>query len=199
MASSGIKPIVYQIINLMNGRFYIGVTKLGLRVRRLQHLKEARRGKFDFPIYRAIRKYGEDVFAFVQLCECETYEEALSKEVEMIAAMAPAYNATKGGQGHAHWTGKTRDVETNKKISATKTGIPRGYTPPHALEIFRENMRRAARSRRKPVRCINDGRVFDSAREASLHYNFDVSSVSKVAAGKRRQISGLTFEYIQVM
>lgn len=201
MTSTGtkiIKPLVYQIINLMNGKFYIGVTKLGIRVRRLQHLKEARRGKLEFPLYQAIRKYGEDSFAFIVLREFDSYEEALAGEVLLISIMNPGYNATKGGDGVSYWTGKTRDVETNRKISATKTGVARGYTPPHALEVFKENMRRAARARRKPVICLNDGLVFDSAQTASLHYKFDRTSVASVACGQRKQIFGLKFEYMQV-
>lgn len=190
-----IRPLVYQITNLVNGKFYIGVTKSGLQQRKLQHLRAARGRKQNFPIYLAIRKYGEDAFAFTALCECETYEEALVREIELIAEMRPPYNATDGGQGLCYWTGKVRDAETNRKISITKTGVSRGHTPPHALEIFKENMRRAARARRKKVRCINDGLIFDSAREASKHYGFHSTTVAAVANKSRQAVYGLRFEY----
>ncbi len=201
MASSGtvkIKPLIYQIINLVNGRFYIGVTKLGLPLRQQQHLREAKRGKLKFPIYRAIRKYGDEAFAFVVLCEFETYEEAMAREVELISIMKPAYNAAKGGQGLSYWTGKKRDAATNAKISKTKTGVSRGPTPAHALEVFKENMRRAARARRKPVRCVRDGRVFESCASASAHYGLHPTSVAKVAGRDNRAVRGMRFEFVGV-
>lgn len=95
------------------------------------------------------------------------------------------------------WQGKKRDEETNRKISAAKAGKPRGYTPPHALAIFAENMRRAARARRQPVRCLTDGILYESAAAASVAYGFSRCSVSRVAAGERKQISGLKFAYVE--
>jgi group I intron endonuclease len=196
MASSGTNIILYQIINLISGEFYIGVTKQGLRIRRLQHLQEARRGKLNFPIYRAIRKHGADAFVFVQLCECRTYDEALSKEVDLIAIMKPGYNATKGGQGLSYWTGKKRDAETNAKISRAKTGVPRAPAPSSALEVWKENMRRAARARRKKVRCVSDGRVFESCAAASMHYGLHRLSVAKVVGKANRAVRGMRFELV---
>lgn len=96
-----------------------------------------------------------------------------------------------------YWLGKTRDQETIDKISKAKTGVPRGRQPDHALEVFRENMRRAARARRKPVECINDGRRFDSAAAAGLAYGFSNTSVSKVCIGSRRAIKGIRFRYME--
>lgn len=200
MASSGTrneKPIVYQIVNLVNGKFYIGVTRFGLRLRKQQHLSAARLGKLKLPIYMAIRKYGEHNFKFLVLCEFDTAEDALQKEIDLIAELKPAYNVTNGGEGNSYWLGKKRSPETNAKISRTKTGVPMKHTSPLMEKTRAENMRGASLLRRKPVRCVTDGAVFESAQAASLHYKFSKLAVAAVASGRRNRIYGLSFEYIK--
>jgi len=57
--------IVYIIRNRINEKVYIGKTKGLLKDRWKAHLRNTKR-KLDYPIYRAIRKYGADVFKVVQ-------------------------------------------------------------------------------------------------------------------------------------
>lgn len=60
------------------------------------------------------------------------------------------------------------------------------------------NVRKAVEAIRKPVVCLNDGRVFSSAREASLFYGFTKNKVSKIATGAiKNHPSGLRFEYVK--
>ena len=96
-----------------------------------------------------------------------------------------------------YWLGKKRDAETNAKISATKTGVPRKPAPEHALAVFAENMRRAARARRKKVRCLDDGLIFDSAVDAGKYYGLSKIAINGVCNPKRPNYSihGKHFEY----
>jgi group I intron endonuclease len=97
-----------------------------------------------------------------------------------------------------YWKGKKRSAETNEKISKTKTGVPRKPPPEHALEVFRNNMRRAAVARRRKVICLDDGLTFDSSVEAAKHYGFKSSSVNQVCDPRRPQKSlfGKSFKYL---
>ena len=148
MTSSGtIKPVIYRIDNLIDGKFYIGVAGGGVLKRRREHFSAARLkvDKGRSKLYNAIRKYGEDQFQFSIMEELDTYADALAREVLLIAELAPHYNITKGGQGVTghkmprdiverlaaqqrgsigYWRGKTRPPETIEKIRRTKLDNP---------------------------------------------------------------------------
>lgn len=79
------------------------------------------------------------------------------------------------------------------------------YAPPYnvadggrkkvAVEETPKHLRRVTR---KPVRCLNDGRVFSCAREAGGFYGLNTRAINNVAAGGkyRKSIHGLRFEYV---
>ncbi len=98
-----------------------------------------------------------------------------------------------------YWLGKKRDAATIEKISKTKTGVPRKQAPPHALAIFADNMRRAAKARRRPIRCLDDNLIFESAKDAANYYDFKTLSVSGVCNknGKRKTLFGKRFQYME--
>lgn len=50
------------------------------------------------------------------------------------------------------------------------------------------------RSHNKSVRCINDGKIFKSRREAAAHYGISASLVTKVIIERRKTYNGLMFE-----
>jgi len=248
VTSSGttIKPIVYRIDNLVDGKFYIGVSKAGILARRRGHrhaaLKNTDKGRSK--LYNAMRKHGEENFKFSIIEELETFELALAREVELIAELKPNYNIRSGGQkgntgfkmpreiveriaaqkrgSVGYWRGKKRPPETCEKFAAAKRGkpnlyclgrpkteeaklkmsmakrgIPRKPAPAHALAIFAENMRRAARARRKSVMCLDDGKIYESAQDASIAYGFNPTTVAGVAGGRRKKVYGLTFKYVE--
>lgn len=59
---------IYQILNLVNNKIYIGQTKNTIERRFKAHLSEARNGANGY-LNAAIRKYGEDSFIVVQIEE----------------------------------------------------------------------------------------------------------------------------------
>lgn len=95
-----------------------------------------------------------------------------------------------------YWLGKKRDAATIEKIRAAKVGIPRNGGTDLMRSTSAENMRKAARARRKPVRCIDDGLEFESSGAASIHYGLNRGAVSK-AIGRGTGVSGKTFEFIR--
>lgn len=117
--------IIYKIINLVNGKFYIGSTIRPLRIRKYEHLSSLRKNKHpnDY-LQKSFNKYGEKNFKF-EILEKLNFEKCLSKkeiakilvnrEMELIEIFSPDYNLkisnTIGKSGYKH------SEETRKKIS----------------------------------------------------------------------------------
>lgn len=117
---------VYAITNLVNGKLYIGKTNNPKR-RWILHRNYAKSSspspRFNYPIYKALRKYGISNFTF-DVMQCFSTEiEALEAEREWIAYLRsfgiPSYNITNGGEGTS---GHNHSPETRKKISESNKG-----------------------------------------------------------------------------
>lgn len=115
--------ILYQTINLVNGKIYVGVD-----------------GKCD-PGYigsgklikRAIAKYGRENFVRKDLAAFDTFQEALQAEREIVTsewcALPDNYNLAIGGKG-----GNMGEA-VNRRISKAMKGKPR---PAHIVEAMRQ-------------------------------------------------------------
>ena len=92
--------LIYLAVCTQNGKPYVGLTHRRFRERISEHLKVARRGE-DTKFYRAIRKHGEDAFAWYVLETCMPLSELAEREVHWIAsldAVSQGYNTTSGGE-----------------------------------------------------------------------------------------------------
>jgi group I intron endonuclease len=94
---------VYRITNTVNGKKYVGCTKLTIALRWARHKSAARRGS-SYAIHRAIRKYGHENFILDMLETVEgTHADLMAAEIQQIAlhkCIAPlGYNITRGGEG----------------------------------------------------------------------------------------------------
>ncbi len=52
-----------------------------------------------------------------------------------------------------------------------------------------------ANGRATRVKCVNDGRVFSTIKEAALFYNVNGGKIGEVCRGGRKHTGGLRFEY----
>ena len=76
-----INGIIYGSRNIVNGKWYVGLTTAGLEKRRRQHLIDARYNRDRCVFHSAIRKYGEDSFEWVVLeSDIHTYDELNKRE-----------------------------------------------------------------------------------------------------------------------
>lgn len=206
--------IVYKITNLVNGKFYIGITKRLLCQRWGRHMYDARRGA-PYPLQRAIAKYGPGLFKRQVLKVCASVEEMKAEEIRLIALWGPEYNASKGGESR---NGAVTSPETRVKQSVAKKGIvlphmfrkataetrlkmsvsQRGCKkkqPIHNIEnLLRVGMATRLRQARKVV-CQTHQLEFDSVCLAAKHYNMYPAQVQKVCAGMRKAARGLEFRY----
>src|ERR1035438_7217367 len=104
--------------NLVNSKGYVGQTILTSRKRWSLHKSVARRGE-DFPIYRAIRKYGAEnfsikVLAVVDPQQLDDLEKKYIKDLNTHVDNGCGYNCDEGGRGNRGFFSK----ETRLKISA---------------------------------------------------------------------------------
>lgn len=119
---------IYQIINDINDKVYVGKTEDTIEKRFKQHCSDAfTRGKEQRPLYAAMRKYGTQHFHIELIEETDSPSE---REVYWIVekdSYYNGYNATLGGEG----TKKVSDEEIilcyqklgNQKAVAAELGI----------------------------------------------------------------------------
>lgn len=93
---------IYCIKNNINGKCYVGKTLKSPKERFSEHLYDAYKPtEENRPLYRAIKKYGENNFSLQVLEECAD-ELASEREIWYIKKLktyAHGYNATIGGDG----------------------------------------------------------------------------------------------------
>jgi group I intron endonuclease len=124
---------VYQILNTVNQKVYIGITtKQNPIVRWSEHLSQHL--KVDYVLYKAMRKYGVDKFHFSileQTNNIETLKQLESKYIQECNSYcfqenSNGYNMTLGGDGKwgapSSMKGKTFSEETRRKMSVAKKG-----------------------------------------------------------------------------
>ena len=107
--------VVYLILNLVNGKKYVGQTVRPLETRFNEHTRQ------NTFIGRAIRKYGKENFRYGVIKSCASKSEMDYWEKFFIAALKTkspkGYNLTDGG------TGFTEEVRA--KMSAKQKGVSR--------------------------------------------------------------------------
>lgn len=111
--------VIYKLTS-PSGKMYIGKAK-DFNLRMNQHRRYAEQGKL-FPLYKAIRYYGWDVFQKEIIDTAETIEELNEKEKYWIAKYNTyltefGYNCTPGGDGGAVRLGKKNSLEHRQRIS----------------------------------------------------------------------------------
>lgn len=174
---------IYMIKNNLNGKCYIGQS-VKLRSRLKDHMRNAKNGKLDLPIYRAINKYGFHNFT-VDILESFipdsniTNEELIKqldqlekKYIEEYNAYTEGYNCTKGGDFGV--LGLKMTEEQKKKISdSSKKQAIKSYKPIYLYSI----------KEKSTIYAI-------SITAASNITNIDRSNLIRTARGLYRQTHG---------
>jgi len=124
-----IMAFIYKIENINNNKCYIGWTSKSVDFRWNEHKSDAIKIRDNRKFYNAIRKYGVDSWNVTTLCEVDSKEIVLKKEIEYIQlydSYHNGYNATLGGDGN---NGIIMSKESNFKRSEKLKGIkkPNGF------------------------------------------------------------------------
>jgi len=107
--------LIYQIINKINGKSYIGKT-INLKNRIYGHKKSAERGS-NYHFHNAIRKYGFNSFKLNILEYCKDKKELNEREIYYIKIYKPEYNMTSGGDGGPIRSGSNNGMSKYKGMS----------------------------------------------------------------------------------
>lgn len=118
---------IYKITNLINGKSYIGQS-VNIKKRFNAHKSAAfnsNNKNYDFPLYKAIRKYGIENFEFEVLEECKK-SELNDKEKWYISKYQTlgknGYNQDDGGDSASHYI-KLSDEQVSDIILRLKTSL----------------------------------------------------------------------------
>lgn len=110
---------IYVITNDVNGKQYVGQTVRTIEYRFKKHLKASQ--TLDYPLYKAMNKYGIEHFSVRQLEECSV-EELDDREIFWIKELDTyynGYNATLGGLGNRTRADEYFDIsETYKRTQS---------------------------------------------------------------------------------
>ncbi len=207
-------PKNYQIymITFPNGKKYIGLTS-DFKNRKLKHLNPNVWKRFKCKLYSAMKCYGSDGLIWDLILTCFDLDSARSFEQHFIKyynTFETGYNMTLGGEGTFGYTpwnkGLKSSPETCKKISDSKKGKPGNWKgikrgkghwtgtkrPVSVIEKMQKNS-----SHNKPVICLNDSKIFNSASEAARFYNLKPYGVCDAAAGRINSHHGYKFKYLE--
>jgi group I intron endonuclease len=118
--------IIYLATNMVNGKMYVGKTFSSLKKRVGQHLSVCRNSlnkKSDTILYKAVRKYGECHFKWVEI-DRDIFPDSLADlekhYIKVLETKTPlGYNLTDGGEGIC---GLRRSQLTKNKIGAAHRG-----------------------------------------------------------------------------
>lgn len=125
---------LYKIINTINNRLYIGITKSSLNRRFNSHRFCANSGK-NTPLYNAMRKYGFDSFKIELIQTYSSWIELQEAEKYLIASSTNLYNLAKGGEGGFN----IQDIESWKaKLKEARKGHKPFLNGKHTEETKRK-------------------------------------------------------------
>ena len=115
--------IIYKITNNINGKEYIGFTVYNIEKRWKQHCWTNK--YHNYPMQRAIKKYGSDAFVHQILYENKNDEWTLKVAepffISLYDTKKNGYNCTDGGEGTLGW--KPTD-EQRKRMSDSQKASP---------------------------------------------------------------------------
>lgn len=140
---------VYKIINTVNRKSYIGITKNvenRFAFHRTRYNKETKKEYIDKPLYKAFRKYGIENFKFLVLYDGLSVEEAKRKEVELIKKFKTlthenGYNITKGGDWRAN-SGENNNTTklTEKEVLDIRNRVESGENIKSVYEQYSDKI-----------------------------------------------------------
>lgn len=218
---------VYQHLNQVNGKSYIGMTKRNP----IERWGTNGSNYISSPhFYAAIKKYGWDSFEHIIIAENLSKEEACALEIELIdklRANEPSfgYNCTSGGEmpemnelsrkklsmsmmGNTNGLGKQCSPEKRRKIGDAQRG--RKFSAEHRQRISKAKTGKthkpiSAEARRKiaekhemkPVYCPETDTTYESIQECARQLKINATSVCAVCHGKHHTHHGYHFHYAE--
>lgn len=165
---------IYMLTCRINGKRYVGQS---INIKR--RMNEHKRCKSFAPVIcKAIAKYGWDAFdkTVLEFCPVEELDE---KEIHYIAKLKPEYNLTKGGDSP---TGYKHSPETKELL---KQLAKKQWEDENQQKLFR-----------KPIICLDTGKIFNSVKSAAASVGVTHSCISMALNGKMKTAGGYRWAYL---
>lgn len=207
---------IYQIVNDINQKVYVGKTEFSIERRFKEHCKDAFRERNENrPLYRAMRKYGIEHFHVELLEETDNPNEREVYWIEQKRSFKYGYNATRGGDGKRYldydviietYKQLQSIVEVAKKLNIDDHQVSlilraNGITIKPSSQINREKLGNPVNQFTKDGEYIQ---TFPSVREAAITVKGctpkditggEISHITDVCKGKRKTAYGYKWEY----
>ena len=131
---------IYQIVNDVNGKIYVGKTEKTIQQRYAEHCKDAfKDSESHRPLYAAMRKYGLEHFSISLIEETENPEEREQFWIEQKQSYHFGYNATRGGDGKKYIDEKQVIEVYLQEKNATATAHKLNISQDSVIAILKRN------------------------------------------------------------
>jgi group I intron endonuclease len=164
------KSCIYQILNIINGKFYIGHSQ-NYDIRWWEHERRLRKNRHENShLQAAWNKYGSSNFEFI-LIELVEFEFLLAREqfwIDLLGACDNelGYNINPDALRPPSPIGRKHSPETRLKISKATTGVPKSsYLRQPFTEEHKENIRQGSIG--KVLSEEHKRKIREAGREAS--------------------------------
>lgn len=166
---------VYCHFNIINSKFYIGITK---QIPAERWGKNGNKYQHCTKFWSAIQKYGWDNFEHIILFEKIKEDNAYEIEKDLISHFKLqdndyGYNISDGGDENP-MKNRTHSLETRKKISEKGKEYYKTHEHPwlnkHHTDESKEKMMLSNHDRQE-VMCVETGVIYPSIREAAKQMN----------------------------
>lgn len=201
---------IYQIINKINGKIYIGKTERSVQERWKEHCRDYLNRNFENrPLYRAMKKYGLENFTIEIIEETDNPEERETFWIEQKKTFKNGYNATRGGDGKRYLDHDLIIAIYKETKSQKETAKIIGCFDDSVRNILIQNNIPVLSS--KEVNILKNGKIinqydlqgnylcsFPSAHAAAASLNKKgVSHITDVCKGKRKTAYGFIWQFAE--
>ena len=199
---------IYKIENKINGMCYIGRTK-DLKERIRKHKREYMSNFFD--------EFGFENFEISvveEVSEKDVYEKEIYY-IELYNSLVPnGYNRSKGGistLGYKHTEEAKKKMSLNRKPMKgennhffgkkhsvkTREKMKKAWKEKRKVTTqMIENLKKGAEKKKRRVRNIETGEIFEYVKDAAKKYSVAETNISRACRVKTRTVRGYHFEYI---
>lgn len=118
--------LIYEIVNTVNGKRYVGQTIKTLGARTTQHKNKLNKNcHSNKHLQSAWNKYGMDAFQFRPIADADSQEKLNTLEKHYIELNQGGYNILAGGARPSPYVGKVDSLQ--KRLSKSKRARPQGF------------------------------------------------------------------------
>lgn len=202
---------IYQIINDINQKIYVGKTEFSIEKRFKEHCKDAFRERNEKrPLYSAMRKYGVEHFHIKLIEETDDANNRETYWIEKLGSFKWGYNATIGGDGKKYLDydliitsyQEIKNIEeTARKLGISSDSVER-ILKEKKEKIYSQQEVNLVKSGKKVAQCDKKTgkilNIFPSIGSAGRAINKpDITHISAVCLGKRQSAYGYKWKFIE--